>query len=58
MQIRTVNRPSISLKGPVTVPQKEQCGPTPHPSMFVAAVEQRLVIVLATAEAALDKQPW
>ena len=24
----------------------------------VAAVEQRLVIVLATAEAALDKQPW
>jgi hypothetical protein len=25
---------------------------------IVAAVEQRLVIVLATAEAALDKQPW
>jgi hypothetical protein len=31
MQISTVNRPSISLKGPVAVPQKEQCGPTPHP---------------------------
>jgi hypothetical protein len=31
MQISTVNRPSISLKGPVKVPQKEQCGPTPHP---------------------------
>jgi hypothetical protein len=29
--LSTVNRPSISLKGPVTVPQKEQCGPTPHP---------------------------
>ena len=24
----------------------------------VAAVEERLVIVLATAEAALDRQPW
>jgi hypothetical protein len=24
----------------------------------VAAVEERLVIVLATAEAALDHQPW
>ena len=31
MQISTVNRPWISLKGPVKVPQKEQCGPTPHP---------------------------
>lgn len=31
MQIRTVNRPSTWLKGPVKVPQKEQCGPTPHP---------------------------
>jgi hypothetical protein len=31
MQISTVNRPSTSLKGPVKVPQKEQCGPTPHP---------------------------
>jgi hypothetical protein len=30
MQISTVNRPSTSLKGPVKVPQKEQCGPTPH----------------------------
>src|SRR5215204_1846679 len=30
MQICTVNRPSTSLKGPVEVPQKEQCGPTPH----------------------------
>jgi hypothetical protein len=24
----------------------------------VAAVEERLVVVLATAEAALDQQPW
>jgi hypothetical protein len=31
MQINTVNRPSTSLKGPVKVPQNEQCGPTPHP---------------------------
>jgi hypothetical protein len=31
MQISTLNRPSIWLKGPVKVPQKEQCGPTPHP---------------------------
>jgi hypothetical protein len=30
MQISTVNRPSTSLKGPVKVPQKEQCGPTPR----------------------------
>ena len=29
MQISTVNRPSISLKGPVKVPQKPQCGPAP-----------------------------
>jgi hypothetical protein len=29
MQISTVNRPSTSLNGPVKVPQKEQCGPTP-----------------------------
>jgi hypothetical protein len=34
MQISTVNRPSISLKGPVKVPQKEQCGPTPHTPML------------------------
>ena len=27
MQISTVNRPSISLKGPVTVPQTEQWAP-------------------------------
>jgi hypothetical protein len=26
MQISIVNRPSTSLKGPVKVPQKEQCG--------------------------------
>jgi hypothetical protein len=32
MQISTVNRPSTSLKGPVKDPQKEQCGPTPHPA--------------------------
>ena len=31
MQISTVNRPSISLKGPVKVPQKEQCGPHSAP---------------------------
>jgi hypothetical protein len=31
MQISTVTRLSISLKGPVEVPQNEQCGPTPHP---------------------------
>jgi hypothetical protein len=31
MQISTVNRPSIWLKGPVKVPQKEHRGPTPHP---------------------------
>ena len=31
MQISTVNRPSTSLKGPVKVPQNEQCGTTPHP---------------------------
>jgi hypothetical protein len=29
MQISTVNRPSISLNGPLKVPEKEQCGPTP-----------------------------
>jgi hypothetical protein len=34
MQISTVNSPSISLKGPVKVPQKEQCGPTPHTPML------------------------
>jgi hypothetical protein len=34
MQISTVNRPWISLKGPVEVPQKEQCGPTPHTPLF------------------------
>jgi hypothetical protein len=33
MQIRTVNRLSTSLKGPLKVPQKEQCGPTPHPDI-------------------------
>jgi hypothetical protein len=31
MQISTVNRPSTSLKGPVKVPQKQHCGPIPHP---------------------------
>ena len=34
MQISTVNRPSTSLKGPVKVPQKEQCGSTPHPRVI------------------------
>jgi hypothetical protein len=34
MQISTVNRPSISLKGPVKVPQNEQRGPTPHPRVL------------------------
>jgi hypothetical protein len=39
MQINTVNRPSISLKGPVKVPQKEQCGPTPHPRLLEPVFE-------------------
>ena len=39
MQISTVNRPSISLKGPVKVPQKEQCGPTPHPRLLELVFE-------------------
>jgi hypothetical protein len=41
MQISTVNRPSTSLKGPVKVPQKEQCGPTPHPRMLELVFEKR-----------------
>ena len=41
MQISTVNRPSISLKGPFEVPQKEQCGATPHPLMLELVFEQR-----------------
>jgi hypothetical protein len=36
-----VNRPSTWLKGPVKVPQKEQCGPTPHPPMLEQAFEKR-----------------
>jgi len=36
-----VNRPSIWLKGPVTVPQTEQCGPTPHPPLLELVFEQR-----------------
>jgi hypothetical protein len=39
MQISTVNTPSISLKGPVKVPQKEQCGPTPHPQLLELVFE-------------------
>jgi hypothetical protein len=48
MQISTVNSPSTSLKGPVKVPQKEQCGPTPAPPatqtgvrLTIAGVESR-----------------
>jgi hypothetical protein len=41
MQISTVNRPSISLKGPVKVPQKEQYGPTPHPRLLELVFEKR-----------------
>ena len=41
MQISTVNRPSISLKGPVKVPQKPQCGPTWHSRYSNWCSEQR-----------------
>jgi hypothetical protein len=41
MQIWTVNRPSTSLKGPVTVPQKEQCGPYSAPPMLEQVFEGR-----------------
>ena len=41
MQISTMNKPSISLKGPVKVPQNEQCGPTPHPPMLELVFEKR-----------------
>jgi len=40
MQISTVNSPSIWLKGPVKVPQKEHCGPTPHPPMLELVFEE------------------
>lgn len=33
------NRPSMSLKGPVKVPQKQQCGPTPHPQVLELVFE-------------------
>jgi hypothetical protein len=40
MQISTVNRPSSSLKGPVKVPQKEQCGPL-HAPILELVFEER-----------------
>jgi hypothetical protein len=45
MQISTVNRPSIWLKGPVKVPQKEQCGPTPHLPMLELVFDEHSTVV-------------